>query len=141
MSTTAGQLAERLGSVSWRNRQLGYVLTDQSFVAGLGNYLRCEILFSTRLHPGSRSNTLDNHKLEELGCTILALAHQSYRTGGITNKLEQAQQLMSQGASFEEARFRVYRRQGLACYECGARIESISQAGQTCYYCPVCQAV
>ncbi len=138
-STTAEHIVERLKSASYKNRQLGSVLTDQSFVAGLGNYLRCEILFYCGLQPGVRSCELDENKLNQLAETILELSRQSYQTAGITNNLEHAQQLMKQGVSFEDARFYVFRRQGLPCYRCGSLIEKKSQAGQACFSCPLCQ--
>ena len=34
-----------------KGRQVGHVLLDQHFFAGLGNYLRSEILFVSQLHP------------------------------------------------------------------------------------------
>ena len=134
-------IVERLKSGKYRNRQLGAVLTDQSFVAGLGNYLRCEILFYSSLYPAVRSSELDESKLNSLAKTILKLAQQSYQTAGITNQLKHAKKLMMQGVSFEDARFYVFRRQGLSCYRCGALIKKFTQAGQACYCCPVCQAV
>ncbi len=138
-STTIEQIIERLQMAKYKNRQLGTVLTDQSFVAGLGNYLRCEVLFYSALHPKIRSSKLDDKQLLLLARTILKLSRQSYQTAGITNQLTQAKKLMKQGASFEEARFYVFRRQGQACYRCGTFIEKNSQAGQMCFYCPVCQ--
>ena len=138
-STTAEHIVERLCSISYRKRQLGAVLSDQCFVAGLGNYLRCEILFYSSLHPKVHSSELDEKKLHLLAGTILKLARQSYQTSGITNNRDHAQQLMKQGASFEETRFYVFRRQGLPCYRCGRLIEKKSLAGQACYYCPQCQ--
>ncbi len=138
-ATTIEQVTDRLGSEKYRNRQLGGVLTDQSFVAGLGNYLRCEILFCSQLHPRTRSNELDREQQRKLAETILALPRQSFRTGGITNDMARAELLLETGASFEEARFHVFRRQGLPCYRCGERIEKFSQAGQACYRCPACQ--
>jgi len=138
-STTAEHIVESLRSKKYKNRQLGGVLTDQSFVAGLGNYLRCEILFYCGLHAKVRSSELENKKLRLLAKTILALPRQSYQTAGITNQLVRAKKLMKQGVTFEDARFYVFRRQGLACYRCGTIIEKNSQAGQTCFYCPLCQ--
>ena len=140
-SITAEHIVERLNSASYRNRQLGAVLTDQSFVAGLGNYLRCEILFYSHLHPGVRSSEMGKKKLHLLAETILGLAQQSYQTAGITNNLKHAKRLMKQGASFEESRFYVFRRQDLPCYRCGSLIEKKSQAGQACFCCPQCQQV
>ena len=138
-STTVDNLVERLCLTQYRNRQLGGVLTDQSFVAGLGNYLRCEILFYAGLHPGVRARDLNDRELHFLANAILELARQSYQTGGITNNPEHAKSLIEQGASFEDARFYVFRRQGLACYRCGSDIEKKPQAGQACFYCPECQ--
>lgn len=50
-TTDHSTLKHRLLLSPFRNRQLGQLLTDQHFVAGLGNYLRCEILFVSGLHP------------------------------------------------------------------------------------------
>jgi len=139
-SITAEHIVERLVSVKYKKRQLGGILTDQSFVAGLGNYLRCEILFYSGLHPEVRSKDLDDKKLQLLARAILDLPRQSYQTAGITNQLADAKKMMEQSASFEDARFYVFRRQGLECYRCGAIIEKDSRAGQPCFYCPVCQS-
>jgi len=138
-STTLESLVERLSSAKYRNRQLGGVLTDQSFIAGLGNYLRCEILFYAGLNPAVCSRDLNDEKLYFLADAILKQARQSYQSKGITNDLECAQKLMAQGASFEDARFYVFRRQGEACYRCDTQIEKKTQAGQACFYCPNCQ--
>ena len=49
--TTKQHIEERLRDRKYSGRQLGTLLLDQHFVAGLGNYLRCEILFSYWLEP------------------------------------------------------------------------------------------
>ena len=140
-STTVLHVLEQLVSAKFKNCQLGRVLTDQSFVAGLGNYLRCEILFYSGLHAAKRSSDLSNKELRLLATAILKLARQSYQTGGICNDLKRAKKLMKQGEDFESARFHVFRRQGLPCYRCGTSIEKKLQAGQPCFYCPHCQRV
>ena len=61
------------------------------------------------------------------------------QSAGITNDLDHARQLTKHGASFEDARFYVFRRQGLQCYRCGNLIEKISHTGQACFCCPRCQ--
>ncbi|MBE9567229.1 MAG: endonuclease VIII [Proteobacteria bacterium] len=139
-TTSLAIIIERLTSSRYRNRQLGSVLTDQGFVAGLGNYLRCEILFYASINPVVRSSELDEKRLNLLAEAILELPRQSYQTAGVTNDIDRAQALMDQGSSFEDSRFYVFRRQGLPCYRCGTRIEKKSRCGQACYYCPVCQA-
>ncbi len=138
-ATTAKHIIERLRSKKYNNRQLGSVLTDQSFVAGLGNYLRCEILFYSGLNVRLHSKELDEKKIRLLAETILNMSRQSYQTAGITNQLSDAKKMMKQGATFEQARFYVFRRQGLPCYRCGSLIEKKSLAGNACFYCPTCQ--
>lgn len=45
MSLTPGEVKARLVSPRFRNRQFSGLLLDQAFLAGLGNYLRVEILW------------------------------------------------------------------------------------------------
>jgi len=137
--TTVATILERLQHPVFHCRQLGGFLTDQSFVAGLGNYLRCEIIFCAGLHPKQRPCDLGRETLQLLAEQILELPRQSYATGGITNELQRAKKLMNSGASFEEARFHIFRREGKPCYRCGSPIVQQRNAGQGCYLCPQCQ--
>ncbi len=132
-------IAKRLLGKRFRNRQLATLLTDQSFLAGLGNYLRCEILFTASLHPGIKPSQCTDRQLEDIADAIDELPRQSYETGGITNQLSLAKRLISQGGSFESARFKVYRREGLPCYRCGEKIIKVVSGSQGCYLCPECQ--
>lgn len=133
-------IVDKLLSNHYRNRQIGGFLTEQSFVAGLGNYLRCEILFIVGLNPASKPSTLNRQKVEQLASTVIDLPRQSYKSKGITNDLAFATKLIEQGKSFEDARFWVFRREGLTCYRCGNIIIKKKSGGQACYYCPVCQS-
>ncbi|NLA68986.1 MAG: endonuclease VIII, partial [Gammaproteobacteria bacterium] len=47
----AREVESRLGSPRFRGRALGSLLLDQRFLAGMGNYLRSEVLFDAGLHP------------------------------------------------------------------------------------------
>ena len=134
------QIIERLRSDRFRNRQLRSMLLDQSFVAGIGNYLRCETLYYCGLDPRSRSRDLSDEDVEHLADIILELAWQSYQTGGITNDLEVANSLMEQGARFGDVRHYVYNRKGKPCYYCNTKIRKTQGSGQAIYYCPVCQS-
>ena len=136
---TTEMIQQRLLSPKFRNRQLGGFLTDQSFVAGLGNYLRCEILFLCKLPLSAKPSQCSVEQIEQLAEQILHLPRQSYQTGGITYLPEEAESLMESGQSKEESRFWVFRRSGLPCRTCGTTIEKRSGSGQPCYLCPSCQ--
>ena len=86
-----------------------------------------------------RGSELNKKDLRLLANAMLKLARQSYQSGGITNDMRQAKKLLKQGASFEDSRFYVFRRQGSSCYRCAARIKKNAMAGQACFYCPQCQ--
>ncbi len=45
-------------AVSQRSRSLKGLLLDQSFAAGVGNWIADEVLYQARLHPGRAANTL-----------------------------------------------------------------------------------
>ena len=70
---------------------------------------------------------------------MLHLPRQSYETGGITNDLVRAHELITVGADFEAACFCVFRLEGLPCYRCGAPIVKQVLGGQPTYLCLQCQ--
>ena len=137
--TSVEHISDRLLSANYRNRQLGGFLTEQSFLAGLGNYLRCEILFVAGLHPSTKPADLSPDQIKLLAQTILRLPRQSYRTASITNDLDVVEKLLAQGVPLENARFRVFRRDGLPCYRCASAIIKKTSGGQPCYICERCQ--
>jgi len=138
-TTTVDFIKERLLSPMYKNRQLGNFLTEQSFIAGLGNYLRCDILFVSKIHPSKKPSELSDGQINVLSRAILDLPRQSYNTDNITNNLDNVRNLLSQGIDLEDARFWVFRRDNLPCYNCGKIIIKKKMGGQTCYLCEACQ--
>ena len=138
--TTAVLLLQRLMDKRFIKRQLATLLTDQAFIAGIGNYLRCEILFVCRLHPCMKPAQLSQQQLALLAQSLLDVPRQSYASGGITHHLASAKKMMAQGAALEDARFWLFRREGKPCYRCGTRIMRQNSGGQPCYLCPQCQS-
>ncbi len=137
IETVLARLTER----AWQRRGLIGLLQDQQVLAGIGNYLCCEILHVSGLHPRHRLADLDTAQLESLADNCLRLCRQSWQTGGITNDLSRAEALRRAGDSFEAARFHVYRRAGQACYACGTGIVKQRFGGRMAYLCPACQTL
>jgi endonuclease-8 len=135
----ADQLAARLSEKRYRRRCLMGLLQDQVVMAGMGNYLCCEVLHVAGIHPQHRPADLSTTQLRRLIDSCLHLVRQSYEAGGITNDLGRATILRKQGASFEACRFHVYRREGLPCYRCGTSIIKSRFCGRVGYLCPACQ--
>jgi endonuclease-8 len=139
-SVTVPQVAERFVADRFRRRRLTALLLDQGFLAGLGNYLRSELLFVARVHPSLRPMDCTNGQIEALAEAAVSLTRQSYQTRGITNNLALAKKLQAEGHNYRDYRFWVFDRDGRSCYNCGTVIVKDSVGGRRLYYCPTCQA-
>ena len=136
----AEAIVERLRSRAFRRRQLGALLLDQGFVAGLGNYLRAEILTLAKLHPLERPADCTPAQLDRLARLIIGITRRSYRTRGIVNPPSLVKRLRAGGLKKrEQYRFNTYGRAGLACHYCATPIEFNRCGGRKIYFCPGCQ--
>ena len=136
---TKEKIAERLRELAFRGRALGSLYLDQAFLAGNGNYLRSEILWSAGLDPSRRPASLTSAELNRLARDTLSIARRSYRTRGVTVTPKLASSLKAKGSSYEEYRFAVFGREGLPCHRCGTRIEKRSMSSRNLFVCPSCQ--
>jgi endonuclease-8 len=132
-------LAERLQSKAFRSRSVGSLYLDQGFVAGLGNYLRSEILFVSGVEPSRRPADLRKREIDRLARATLRIARRSYRTGGITVAPSLAAQLKARGEPYGTRRFYVFGRQGEPCRQCGATIEKTAMGSRNLFFCRACQ--
>jgi len=136
---TVEQAVERLLQPSVRRRGVGGLLLDQSLFAGLGNYLRAEVLFFAGLHFKVRPGDLEETALTRLAACILAVTRQAYDQAGVTNRTDWAAAERARGASRRRWRFAVFEREGLPCHACGTAIERVMVTSRRLYFCPRCQ--
>jgi endonuclease-8 len=138
-SSTPTMVAERLLSARFARRRLGSLFLDQAFLAGIGNYLRSEVLWLARAHPGDRPVDLDAGRLTALGTAAIRLPRRSYRTRGATNSPKTAAALKARGLPRSRWRHYVFGQAGRPCPECGCEIQRIEVTGRRLYLCPACQ--
>lgn len=129
-SLTTEQVAKRMLSPRFRRRQFSGLLLDQAFLAGLGNYLRAEILWQARLLPQHKAQDLAPEQLAAFADALLSVPRHSYQTRGSSDEKTH------HGAVF---RFKVFHRTGKACERCGATIEKNTLSSRPFYWCPGCQ--
>lgn len=127
---TADDVKARLLSAKFRNRQFAGLLLDQAFLAGLGNYLRVEILWESGLAASHKASQLSDEQLNTLSHALLAIPRLSYATRGVVDDNRH------HGALF---RFKVFHREGKACERCGGVIEKTTLSSRPFYWCPGCQ--
>lgn len=136
---SADDLIAVFKSKRFRGRSLGGLLLDQGFVAGIGNYLRSEILFEAGIAPATRPQDLDDAGRSRLAASILTLIHRAYKLKGITNDPERAEALKKAGWTFSRRRHMVFNRDLEACHHCGTGITKTVIASRRLYHCPSCQ--
>ena len=135
----ADGLLQRYREGRFGRRRLGALLLDQGFIAGIGNYLRSEILHVSGLHPQLRPSDCSEVQLRLLAENTSKLSIQSYAHAGITNDLERVASLKALGLPRRQFRHHVFARAGQPCYGCAQAIERIVDQGRRLYLCPRCQ--
>ena len=138
-NTHLDEIISRFEEGQFQRRKLMGLLQDQHFISGMGNYLCCEALHVSGIHPDMRLIDLEQRKRQRLARKCFKLTRQAYLTGGITNLITRAETLRKAGCVFEDYRFHVYRRAGLPCYKCGSIIVKGKFSGKMGYLCPGCQ--
>lgn len=139
-----------------RKRAIGVALLDQRIVAGLGNYLRAEILFECRLDPWKTIGRLTRNELKCLDEAVGNISHRAWSTGGITvtdtlrKRMLGDPSLTYRPGSDYGSRHYVFRRTNLPCLHCGTPIRQLRQItsrhdegdrSRITYFCPECQNV
>jgi endonuclease-8 len=133
-------LASRLDEKRFRGRSLAGLYLDQAFVAGIGNYLRSEILFFAALSYTRRPGELNRAERQRLARQTLAVSRRSYETRGITNTPSRVRARKAAGDTRRGAyRFAVFARDGQPCDACGTVIGRADAGSRRIYYCPQCQ--
>ena len=130
---------DRLRSKKFRNRNASTLMLDQSFVAGLGNYLRSEILHQSGVHPEIKPRMLTDEKIWLWSEVIKNLTKFSYDTGGFTVSEEVADLGKKRGEPRRSYRHSAFCRNGLKCHYCNTILIREKYGGRRLDYCPQCQ--
>ncbi|KMM39493.1 endonuclease VIII [Guptibacillus hwajinpoensis] len=136
---TAEQLKERFQSKAFSGKKWTSLLLDQSFIGGIGNYLRSEILFLAGIHPDYRPKDCSEEQLERAAEATITMVTQSYKHNGITNDLELAMKLKEEGKTRREYRHWVFNREAQPCRIDGTEIQKMKAGSRRLYFCPTCQ--
>ena len=138
------------------NETIGAALLSQRIVAGLGNYLRAEILFACKVNPWLTVGELTQRKLNCLSKTIPRLTRDAYERGATAaeedgKRMASDPSLVYQPGREYGTRHMVFRRTNLPCLRCGETIRQLRQKTiqdqddeeertRIVYFCARCQA-
>ena len=137
------------------NETIGAALLNQCIVAGLGNYLRAEILFACKVNPWLTVGELTQRKLNCLSKTIPRLTRDAYERGATAAEEDRKRMagdpsLVYQPGREYGTRHMVFRRTNLPCLRCGEKIRQLRQKTiqteddeeertRIVYFCAKCQ--
>ncbi|MFH5834139.1 endonuclease VIII [Halalkalibaculum sp. DA384] len=138
--TDRQRVLSRYQDDAFQNRKVATLLLDQSFLSGLGNYLRAEVMFVSGVHPDLKLRDCTDQQKRQMAEASVELARRSYETKGVTTDPQIVQALKREGKSRSDYRHFVYNREGEHCYRCGTKIEVNKTGGRKLYFCPQCQS-
>ena len=138
-TTSPDVIKNRLESPRFNGRTAASLMLDQSFVAGLGNYLRSEILHQAGVHPKTRPKDLDSENITKWGSLTKSISIRSYESNGLTVSDELAGKRKEMGERRRSYRHSAFCRNGKDCHVCGATIIRIRVSGRRLDMCPKCQ--
>ena len=114
--------------------QLKPLLTNQRFIAGIGNAYSDEILWEAQLHPHRRRATMDEEEQRRLYRAI-----RDVFAWAIPIVPEEVVEELNQRNEEWLAHLRVHRKAGEQCPRCGADVRGQKRGGSETNYCLSCQ--
>lgn len=134
---TTAAVARRLQEPRFMRMSLAALLLDQGFLAGMGNYLRSEVLFEAGIAPTRDAAGLSADERRLLAKALLDVPRRSYRSRGIRKAAGmKAEYITDTPDGFA---FKVFDRAGEPCLDCGTPIRRRELAGRRLYDCAHCQ--
>jgi len=117
-------------------RTLAVLLLDQAFAAGMGNYLRSEVLFQARLSPHRILQDMTAGERRRLASALLDVPRRAYRSKHDDALPPGKDYLAKTKAQFG---FEVFERAGAPCPRGDGTIVEDRLAGRRLYWCHGCQ--
>ncbi len=154
----AAEFQRRLYLPEYVEIPIGAALLNQRIAAGLGNYLRAEVLFACKLNPWKRVADLSKRDLECLVKTVPQLAGRAHRLTATATKRDRERMTADPALVYQPGReygtrHLVFRRTNLPCLRCGEKIRQLRQKTynneqveeqertRIVYFCAKCQDV
>jgi endonuclease VIII len=151
------EFRRRLFLPAHQDETIGAALLNQQIVAGLGNYLRAEILFNCKLNPWLTVRELTKRDVSCLTKAIPQLAADAYKRGATATDSDRERMASDPALVYQPGReygtrHLVFRRTNLPCLRCGEAIRQLRQKTiqnedeeeertRIVYFCAKCQGV
>ena len=118
------------------NKPIKELLLDQSIINGLGNIYVDEVLFSSKIHPERKGNSISLEECDKIKQSCYEIITKATKYKGTTIRSYTS----SLGVEGKYQKYlKVHTRVNKPCIECNTKIEKIRVGGRGTYYCPNCQ--
>ncbi len=111
-------------------------LLDQTIITGLGNIYVDEVLFLSRVHPETPSNSLTDKQYREIINNSIKVLNKAINLGGTT--IRSYTSSLGVTGRFQNVLY-VHTKKDEPCQICNTTIKKIKVNGRGTYYCPKCQ--
>ncbi|KTD28029.1 bifunctional DNA-formamidopyrimidine glycosylase/DNA-(apurinic or apyrimidinic site) lyase [Legionella maceachernii] len=105
-------------------------------VVGVGNIYATESLFKAGIHPLTAAGRVTFADFAKLAPSIKQVLQQAIHAGGTTLRDFYA---ADGKPGYFVNKLQVYGRKNMPCYQCSTTVETVTIAGRTSAFCPVCQ--
>lgn len=119
-----------------RRISIKQAIMDNQVVVGVGNIYASESLYRATINPTQQASSLKVKQYQSLVEHIKIVLQQAIEAGGST--ISDFVKADGKPGYFAHS-FKVYGRDGKACYACKTSIEKIVQGGRASFFCPLCQ--
>jgi len=114
-------------------RPIKTLLTDQSFIAGVGNIYSDEILYASKIRPNRSSSSLSNKEIDKLFEVIPIVLKKALKYGGTSDSTYV-------GVDGERGDYlKVASMYHQKLDPKGHKVTKIKIGGRTAHFCPICQ--
>jgi ribosomal protein S13 len=126
------EFVKRLTTEPNLTRTIGSALLDQTIVAGLGNYLRAEILFEAKLDPWRTVETLTQEEIAMISHLVPSMTERAYKNDATVKDADRERMRNDNSLVYVPGkeygtRHYVFRRTNLPCLVCGTPIKQLRQ--------------
>jgi len=119
-----------------RKTAIKTLIMNASIVVGVGNIYASESLFLAGIHPKRSADNISKRRIESLVSAIKITLQSAIEAGG--SSISDFVKVDGKPGYFAH-HFHVYGRAGEGCTDCGCKIQRITQAGRSSFYCSRCQ--
>ncbi|KKS43756.1 MAG: Formamidopyrimidine-DNA glycosylase [Candidatus Azambacteria bacterium GW2011_GWB1_42_17] len=115
------------------------VLMDQSIISGIGNIYADDILFTAKIHPLKKTESLGEKELKAIFEAIKKILKKAVKLRGTSTS--DYRDTSGKKGGYGEVRL-VYQREGEKCSrKCGGIIKRIKINSRSAHFCPICQKI